>query len=310
MGRPDADFLTYPPGALIILPMEDKKTKSYPAIKNAVLLCLLFLALQLGLGFVAGLCIGILRLSMDSLPYSIAMIIVQLVSIGAVIVIGHKKTKQKFNEVFRFNPVSGALWVAAVIFMAGYVIVSSELDNILLYFLPMPEIFQEVYQSMLTNRFFIVSLLMVGLLPAFCEEMLFRGLILKGFSENYTEKKAILISAFLFGLIHLNPWQFLSAFLIGLFAGWICLKSKSIVLCVYLHLFNNTLALVVEKAGDALPPGFNGQLSGEVQFQPLWFNLLGLALTAVGFYLLNKNFKAAAGQGPAAPLPETPLPEA
>jgi membrane protease YdiL (CAAX protease family) len=289
--------------------MEDNKTKFYPTIKNAVLLCLLFLGLQLGFGFVAGLCIGLLRLPMDSLPYNVGMILVQLVSIGAVILIGHKKTKQKFNQVFRFNPVSAALWVAVVIFMAGFVIVSSELDNILLYFLPMPDMFLEVYQSMLTNRFFIVSLLMVGLLPAFCEEMLFRGLILKGLSENYTEKKAILVSAFLFGLVHLNPWQFVSAFLIGLFAGWICLKSKSIVLCVYLHLFNNVLALAAEKAGDALPPGFNGQINGEVQFQPLWFTLLGLALTALGFYLLHKNFKAA-GQGPAAPVPETPVPEA
>jgi membrane protease YdiL (CAAX protease family) len=275
--------------------MEDKKKKSYPAIKNAVRLCLLFLALQLALGFAVGLCGRIVGFSIDSLPYGIAMLIVQLVSIGAVIVIGYKKTKQRFNEVFRFNPVSGALWGPAVIFMAGYVIVSSELDNILLYFLPMPAIFQEAFQSLLANRFFMVSLLMVGLLPAFCEEMLFRGLILKGLSENYSEKKAILVSAFLFGLIHLNPWQFLPAFLIGLFAGWICLRSKSIVLCVYIHLFNNTLALVSEKTGDMLPPGFNGQLNNEFQFQPLWFNLLGLALTVGGLYLLKRNFKTAAG---------------
>lgn len=43
------------------------------------------------------------------------------------------------------------------------------------------------------------------------EELIFRGIILKGLLKNYSPLKSILISSLLFGLIHLNPWQFIGA---------------------------------------------------------------------------------------------------
>ncbi|WP_185882409.1 CPBP family intramembrane glutamic endopeptidase [Blattabacterium cuenoti] len=86
--------------------------------------------------------------------------------------------------------------------------------------------------------FFITSIL-----APICEEILFRGIILHGMLKNNIHPvKAILFSSFLFGLTHMNPWQFISGFLIGSFIGFIYFINVSITDCIFLHIFNNVFA--------------------------------------------------------------------
>jgi membrane protease YdiL (CAAX protease family) len=267
------------------------ETKSYPRIKNAILLCLLFTGIQLGLGLILGFVIGLLGIGMESIFFGIGTILMQLISFGAVILIGFKKTKQKFNEVFRFNNVSFDIWLAIMVFMIGFIILSSELDNILNYFLPMPQFFQNTFELIMVKQVFIISIILVGIIPAFTEEMFFRGIILNGFKNNYSEKKAVIISAILFGIIHLNPWQFISAFIIGIFSALICIRTRSILLSIYIHMFNNIMAIVVLKYKDIIPiKGFNTAYWGKV-FQPIWFDIIGIIITGFGIILLIKSLK-------------------
>ncbi|WP_238783793.1 CPBP family intramembrane glutamic endopeptidase [Blattabacterium cuenoti] len=83
------------------------------------------------------------------------------------------------------------------------------------------------------------------LLAPICEEVLFRGIILNGMLKNKIHPiKAILFSSFLFGLTHMNPWQFVGGFLIGNFIGFIYFTTNSILDCILWHIFNNALAIV------------------------------------------------------------------
>jgi len=258
------------------------ENKPYPRIKNAILLCLLLLVIQI----VLGLALGLSGASEESLVYGAGIILINVLSFGIVILIGFKKTRKGFNEVFKFNNVSSNVWISVVVFMFGFVILSSEIDNLLNYILPMPDFLHDIFISMLVNEYLIVSIILVGISPAFLEEMLFRGVILYGFKENYTNRKAILMSAFLFGFIHLNPYQFVTAFIIGIVTAWIYIKTDSILPCIYIHLFNNMLAVLVLKYSDVFTiRGFN-TVYLEHSFQPLWFNAIGIVLTAVGAYLL------------------------
>jgi membrane protease YdiL (CAAX protease family) len=269
------------------------ENKVYPGIKNVILLCLLFLGIQMGLGLLLGVIIGILGIGAESIFYGIGNILLQLISFGVVILIGFKKTKQRFNDVFKFNNVSFGLWLAMVVFMIGFVILLSELDNILNYFLPMPQFLQNTFELIMVKQAFIISIILVGIIPAFCEEMFFRGIVLTGFQKNYSGKKAILISSLLFGIIHLNPWQFISAFIIGIFSAWICIKTRSIVLSIYIHIFNNIAAVMASKYREIMPiNGFNTAYS-EQTFQPLWFDIIGIAITILGIILLKLSLKRA-----------------
>jgi membrane protease YdiL (CAAX protease family) len=259
---------------------------AYPRIKNAILLCLLLIGIQVIAGLVGGLIFGLFRISTESLIYGVSIIIVNLLSFALVVFIGFKKSKLKFNEVFKFNKVSLDYWLAIIVFMIGFIIVMSEIDNFFSYLLPMPDLFNDIFGAIMVEQTFIISIILIGIVPAFTEEMLFRGVILNGFKRNYSDKKAILISALFFGLVHLNPWQFLTAFLIGIAMAWIYIKTESIILCIYMHLFNNMMSLIALRYSEVLPiSGFSTAYS-EKAFQPIWFDLIGIIMTAVGILLI------------------------
>jgi membrane protease YdiL (CAAX protease family) len=268
------------------------ENKVYPTIKNSILLCLLFLGIQIGLGLLIGFSRVIFHAPDIALLTGVITALSNIISFGIVLLIGFKKTKRKFNEVFKFNKVSPFLWIAVVVFMFGFVILTSELDNLLNFILPMPELFKDALESLMADQIFFVAIIVMGVVPAFTEELFFRGLILDGLNSNYSRKKAIIISALLFGIVHLNPWQFLSAFIIGLFAAWICIKTNSILLCIYIHLFNNSLYTVVVKYNNIISiKGFNSNNITPVEFQPIWFDLIGLVIFIFGIILLKKGFE-------------------
>jgi len=268
------------------------ENKSYPTIKHAILLCLLLLGIQLGFGFLIGILQYILNISENSLIAGVFNIFISVISFIIVLLIGFKKTKRNFNEVFKINNVSIYLWLAVIIFSLGFVILSSELDNIILYFLPMPEWFKGLFGTLMIEQPLIISIIYIGLVAALSEELFFRGLILDGLYRNYSKRKAIIISAILFGIIHLNPWQFVSAFIMGLIMAWILTESKSIWLCVYFHLFNNLLYTITGRNRELIPiKGFNNAFQTSIEFQPLWFTLSGLLILSVGTIMLIKCFK-------------------
>ena len=74
------------------------------------------------------------------------------------------------------------------------------------------------------------------------EEVLMRGVLLRGLLRNYRPAVAISQSALLFGIFHFNPAQSLNAFLLGLLLGWIYYRSRSLWLCIGLHGLYNALA--------------------------------------------------------------------
>lgn len=93
----------------------------------------------------------------------------------------------------------------------------------------------------------------VIILAPLCEEFLCRGMMLRGMLEHISPTKAILWSAFLFALLHLNPWQAIPAFALGAFFGWVYWKSRSIWLVIFLHFVNNFSAMIIARLFPDLP---------------------------------------------------------
>jgi membrane protease YdiL (CAAX protease family) len=152
------------------------------------------------------------------------------------------------------------------------------------------------------------SFLTVVIVAPLTEEMLFRGVILRGFLQKFSAFKAILVSSLLFAFIHLNPWQFFSALGLGLACGWWYMRARSLIPVVLCHALAN---LIVFGHRD-LPfevRGFNvGGLTDPVEFHPLWFNGLGILLVVGGLWLFHRVTPAAvrhaASRAEPPPLPE------
>ena len=82
-----------------------------------------------------------------------------------------------------------------------------------------------------------------AVIPAIVEEIMFRGIILTNLIP-YGRGTAIICSAFLFGLMHMNPSQFFYTTLMGIFLGYIYVRTRSIWICVLIHFVNNSLGIL------------------------------------------------------------------
>ncbi len=103
------------------------------------------------------------------------------------------------------------------------------------------------------NYQLILLFLSLAVIPAFVEELLFRGLVL----ENLLpcgKTVAIFGSAFLFGMMHQNAEQLLYATGAGLVFGWIYVRTRSIWPCVLAHFINNFQSVVQFAVADRLTP--------------------------------------------------------
>jgi membrane protease YdiL (CAAX protease family) len=88
-------------------------------------------------------------------------------------------------------------------------------------------------------------LLAVGaVLPGICEEALFRGAI-QGVLERRGAARAVVITAILFGVFHLDPWRLLSAIFLGLLYGTLVVRTNSVIPAVLAHSCNNATAISV-----------------------------------------------------------------
>lgn len=90
----------------------------------------------------------------------------------------------------------------------------------------------------------IVNLLVIALLPAVVEEIIFRGLIFNGYKKR-NPFKAALLSALLFGLIHMNINQFSYAFVIGILFALLTYVTGSVIPSIIAHFIVNGTSVVL-----------------------------------------------------------------
>lgn len=89
----------------------------------------------------------------------------------------------------------------------------------------------------------IVRFLVLCLMPAICEELLFRGAI-QGLMRPCGSAAAIFAPALLFALLHSELSQILTAFVCGIFLGWLTERTGSVLPGMLLHFLNNCLAFL------------------------------------------------------------------
>ena len=95
----------------------------------------------------------------------------------------------------------------------------------------------------------IFASLLYGLLPAFCEEVFFRGMVMRSF-ERFSPKTAVLMSAMLFGIMHGNLQQVFFAFIFGVILAVADLEADSLVPSMLLHFANNFVAMLLTNMPD------------------------------------------------------------
>lgn len=125
----------------------------------------------------------------------------------------------------------------------------------------------------------------IALVPAFCEEILFRGYILRAFEKSWGIITAIIVSGFVFGLFHIQLGNILPLATLGIAFALLTWLSKSIWPAIVAHFVNNGSAVVL---ASFYPDLAFGDLSPE-NLPPFWMLALSLVLSTFLVYLMIKQ---------------------
>ena len=93
----------------------------------------------------------------------------------------------------------------------------------------------------------IYSIMTIVILAPLFEEVVFRGIILNDIKRRHNCLVAVIVSSVVFGLIHLNIVQSISATLIGVILAYVFLATKSIWAVIFLHFLHNASSVVYIK---------------------------------------------------------------
>lgn len=226
------------------------KHETFPSIPQALLLVLALFLLQVLVQAVLGDLRSVLDLTTSEL-----MAFTTLLGNGLLLATLLHWKSMSYRDLF--NP-SGASFMSSavlvgipvvatvpILFMTGAVV-----EELLTQIFPMSAWEQRAFEEMATQN--LATVTSVCLLAPVLEEMLFRGLILRSFLGQYQRSTAIGASALLFGVAHLNIYQFVAAFAIGLFLGWLYERTRSLVPCIALHFFYNAAVTVLGVSDQAV----------------------------------------------------------
>lgn len=131
-----------------------------------------------------------------------------------------------------------------------------------------------------------IAILVIALIPAIGEEVLFRGILQRKLAESWSNVHlAIWVSAFIFSAIHFQFYGFLPRLLLGALFGYLYYWSGRLSIAIFAHFINNGFTVVMLYLYHIKVIDTNI----EQKAMPLSTSLLSLVLSAVILYTLRKQ---------------------
>lgn len=195
-------------------------------------------------------------------------------------------TGKKLN--FNFSPTNFYTYLLIFPMMFGMMLIAefitSQIPTTGPFFGKYYDFFIKLMEQLTDNP--VVMIITAVICAPIFEEIVFRGIIQKGLiNKGVKPVNAILMASVIFGLVHGNPWQFVGAVLLGCVLGLVYYKTKSLLLPMLLHGFNNLCStiLIVYTKNESFADAFK---------IPEWMILAGgIILFSVFYYLFTRKYK-------------------
>lgn len=198
-------------------------------------------------------------------------------------------TKKDVRQTYGFTGTGAAGFLGGSLLITGLYPINSMLASGLTQLFPESAGNVETAFSGILGDSALVSLLVIALAPAICEEMLFRGLILHSLKERYKIASAIFITAALFGFYHMSLVKFIPTGLLGLALCYVVWRTGSIYPAMLMHFLNNAYSVIIiyypEQVGRIFPVFVQETFTLS---DGLLLLGAGLFLTGIGGYVLKK----------------------
>lgn len=148
----------------------------------------------------------------------------------------------------------------------------------------------------LTVPFFLMLFLM-AVVPATVEEFVFRGIAYGGYRKSGTKFMAVILSALMFGLMHMNLNQALYAFVIGILLALLFEATNSIWTTMLFHFIYNAQSCCLMFLIEAIMPGYYQDVANtavgweELLMMISMYLIIAAVTTPLAFCMLYKIAK-------------------
>ncbi|KAA3659311.1 MAG: CPBP family intramembrane metalloprotease [Calditrichaeota bacterium] len=159
-----------------------------------------------------------------------------------------RKKQLPAQVAFRLNKVQPPVLIISFAMAFPLTLLFEEINLIIEKFLPMPEEIVQLYKQFFTadtTSDWIFLLLIVVILAGVFEEMIFRGLLQQVLENALDITRAILATAFVFALMHGNPFAVVQIVFLGVIIGVLAWRSNSIWPAAVVHATNNLISIIL-----------------------------------------------------------------
>jgi membrane protease YdiL (CAAX protease family) len=216
---------------------------------------------------------------------AIASIVILTTSLGIAVAALATYKGLTYSALVHFGPwsVRNVMMLVSVpvfLLFAALPVLMIDLMALVVSVLPMTRSQYQMFQDGMQPGFATVFAMCV--VAPFMEEMLFRGVFLRSFLNQYTVAQSIVFCALIFGAYHMNIYQCVAATVLGLLIGWLYVRTGSLWPCILAHAVYNGACYVLANvsSGENEAIGASGLPGWELQaFALLMVIAGGLMLT-------------------------------
>ena len=145
---------------------------------------------------------------------------------------------------------------------------------------------------------YIILILLISVLPAITEEITIRGVVLSGY-EDKNIYLACSITGLLFGIMHLDPQQFLYAAVLGFVLALVVRITNSIFASALIHFLINGTSITLQKLLSLIPEStsvmeqatevsLRSLAASEKIFMAIFYGLIALAFGIAAYFIIRK----------------------
>lgn len=158
-----------------------------------------------------------------------------------------KKSAIEFRQIVPIK-CKPKYYLIAVLLIFGLLFSLSNLNNLSVKFFKLfgyKERESSSYFPNLSGGWIVPAFIVIAILPAIFEELMFRGLLLNCCENGMGSIRAILVTGFCFSLFHASPEQTVYQFIAGCTFAFLVVRSGSILPSVIMHFINNALIVIL-----------------------------------------------------------------
>lgn len=214
-----------------------------------------------------------------------------LILIVPLLILWYMKSDKK--QLLSFNvPVLKYIPGSVFLYIGTYCLVMAISSVLTWWMAKSTQNLNKSFEVVMEQPFWIL-LLVIAVMPAIGEEILFRGFLMGSLKERLGGKWALFISALVFGVFHMSLVKLLPTALLGASFAYIVQRTGSICVSMALHFINNAISILImkypEKAMKLIPVLAKEQLAWS---ESLIVASVGIILAGVGILLLRKGREA------------------